>query len=177
VLGASKNHHFYRRVTEDRQWKSIFTGGRRNINRQCKSFPGNIKQILKIVKKIIFIRGGLSPPHPQVAAFFARYAVAVVSNRTFDLTLTRTLHYHSVYDILCLVCSCFVHILQPFECKLLIWDSKRIKIKKLSTTKLNNFWSSTTFILTLFSSDLVCKIWILNLTYLDSIFENRNEFK
>jgi hypothetical protein len=30
VLGASKNHHFYRRVTEDRQCKSIFTGGRRN---------------------------------------------------------------------------------------------------------------------------------------------------
>jgi hypothetical protein len=28
VLGASKNHHFYRRVTEDRQ--SIFTGGRPN---------------------------------------------------------------------------------------------------------------------------------------------------
>jgi hypothetical protein len=30
VLGVSRNHHFYRRVTENRQWKSIFTGGRRN---------------------------------------------------------------------------------------------------------------------------------------------------
>jgi hypothetical protein len=68
---ASKNQHFYRRVTEDRQ---------------CKSFPGNIKQILKIVKKLFL----LGPPYPpeaksQVAAFFARYAV--VSNRTVDLTL------------------------------------------------------------------------------------------
>jgi hypothetical protein len=30
VLEVSRNHHFYRRVTEDRQCKSIFTGGRRN---------------------------------------------------------------------------------------------------------------------------------------------------
>jgi hypothetical protein len=41
VLEVSRNHHFYRRVTEDRQ---------------CKSFEENLKQILKIVKKFIFIR-------------------------------------------------------------------------------------------------------------------------
>jgi hypothetical protein len=38
---------------------------------------------------------------------------------------------------------------------------------------LNNFWSYTTFILTLFSSEVVCKIWILYLTYLDSIFRTK----
>jgi hypothetical protein len=27
---GNRNHHFYRRITENRQWKSIFTGGRRN---------------------------------------------------------------------------------------------------------------------------------------------------
>jgi hypothetical protein len=32
-------------------------------------------------------------------AKFASYAF--VSNRTVDLTLARTLHYHSVYDMLC----------------------------------------------------------------------------
>jgi hypothetical protein len=82
-----------------------------------------------------------------------------------------------LWHALCLVCSFVAHILQPNECKLLVLDRKRIQIKKLSTKNLNNFWSSTTFILTLFSSEVVCKIWILNLTNLDTIFERRNDFK
>jgi hypothetical protein len=50
-------------------------------------------------------------------------------------------------------------------------------MKTLSTTKFHNFRSSTTFILVLFPSEVVCKIYILNLTNLDAIFENRNDFK
>jgi hypothetical protein len=70
VLGASKNHHFYRRVTDDRHLKSIFTGGRRNKTASENRFSlvvDVIKPSVQIVsrkhktdfknsKKIIFIR-------------------------------------------------------------------------------------------------------------------------
>jgi hypothetical protein len=52
VLGASSNHHFYRRVTENRQWKSIFTSGRRNKTASGNRFSlavGVIKPPVKIV--------------------------------------------------------------------------------------------------------------------------------
>jgi hypothetical protein len=44
-----------------------------------------------------------------------------------------------LWHVLCLVCSFIVHILQPFEYKLFVWDRKRIQRKKLSTTKLITF--------------------------------------
>ena len=42
---------------------------------------------------------------------------------------------------------------------MLVWDPKRIQIKKLSTTKFHNFSRSTTFILEVSSSEIVYKIW------------------
>ena len=133
------------------------------------------------------IREATRPTHPtcpslwksQVAEFFVHYTVA--RNRTPNHITPRaypSLPFH-LWLALCLilVLSFVAHILQPTEYKLLVWDRKWIQIKKLLTTNLNNFWSSTTFILTLFSFKVVCKIWILNLTNLDTIFERRNDFK
>jgi hypothetical protein len=79
VLGVSRNHYFYRRVTENRQWKSIFTGGRRNKTASGNRFSlavGVIKPLVKIVsrkhktdfknnKKIYFYYGGLAAHHPS----------------------------------------------------------------------------------------------------------------
>jgi hypothetical protein len=78
VLGASSNHHFYRRVTENRQWKSIFTSGRRNKTASGNRFSlavGVIKPPVKIVsmkhktnfkniKKYIFITEASWPTTP-----------------------------------------------------------------------------------------------------------------
>ena len=44
--------------------------------------------------------------------------------------------------------------------KLLVWGYKRIQIKKLSAKKFHNFLRSTTFVLTVFPSEIVYKIWI-----------------
>jgi hypothetical protein len=119
---ASRNHHFHRRVTKNRQWKSIFTDGRCNKTASGNRFSlavGIIKPPVKIVsrkhktdfknnKKIYFYYGGLAAHHPttptcpsqsKVAEFFVYYAVA--GNRTPDLTLMRTLLYRSGYDMLC----------------------------------------------------------------------------
>jgi hypothetical protein len=65
VLGASKNHHFYRRVTDDRQQKSIstggwvkktlveiFTSGQRNKT-ASKNIFRNIKYVLKTTKNYL----------------------------------------------------------------------------------------------------------------------------
>jgi hypothetical protein len=67
VLEASKNHHFYRWISKNRQWKSIFTGGWLKKTISQNLFPvrvdvikplvkiifGNIKRVFKTVKKII----------------------------------------------------------------------------------------------------------------------------
>ena len=42
---------------------------------------------------------------------------------------------------------------------MLVWDPKRIQIKKLSTTKFHNFSRSITFVLEVFSSEIVYEIW------------------
>jgi len=42
---------------------------------------------------------------------------------------------------------------------LLVWDPKRIQIKKLSTSKFHNFSRSTTFVLEVSSSEIVYEIW------------------
>jgi hypothetical protein len=73
---ASRNHHFYRWVTENRQWKSIFPGGRRNKTASGNRFSlavGVIKPPVKIVsrkhktnfknsKKIFLLRRPRGPP-------------------------------------------------------------------------------------------------------------------
>ena len=42
---------------------------------------------------------------------------------------------------------------------MLVWDPKRIQIKKLSTTKFHNFSRSTTFVLKVSPSKIVYEIW------------------
>jgi hypothetical protein len=54
-------------------------------------------------------------------------------------------------------------ILCLFDFEMSIWDSKRIQMKNLSTTKFYNFSISTTFILVVSPSEVVYKIWISNL--------------
>jgi hypothetical protein len=101
---ANRNHYFYRRVTEDLQWKSIFTGGRRNktaIKPPLKIIFRNIKRVLKIANKIIF---GEASCHPTVSVEVASrdifHALQVVRNRIPDLTLACTIWYHSAYGML-----------------------------------------------------------------------------
>jgi hypothetical protein len=84
----------------------------------------NIKPDLKAAKNyfIFYLIRGLSPSH------LSRYAVA--SNRTSNnITLVHSPLPLHLCHASCLVCSVVVHILQPTECKLLVWDRKRIQIK------------------------------------------------
>jgi hypothetical protein len=55
-----------------------------------------------------------------------------------------------------------------------MWDYKWIQTKKLSST---TFLNSTTYILVLFPSEVVCKMYILNTTYLKYNLEIPNDFK
>ena len=71
----------------------------------------------------------------------------------------------------------FVHPRLFEKIKFQIWEIqmyfslvKLIQIKKCSTTKLSNFWRSTTFILVICSSDIVVVMLFTNLIYLSSSF-------
>jgi hypothetical protein len=56
VLGASKNHYFYRQVTEDHQWKSISTGGGVKKTVSGYGFPlviGVINSLIKLFSETL----------------------------------------------------------------------------------------------------------------------------
>ena len=52
----------------------------------------------------------------------------------------------------------------------MVWGPKQIQIKRLSNIKFHNFSRSTTFVLVLFPSDVVYKIWISNLRSSNVLF-------
>ena len=64
-------------------------------------------------------------------------------------------------------------ILCPSNFEMSIRDPKRIQMKKLSTTKFYNFLRSTTFILVVSPSEVVCKIWISNLRNSNVVFHDK----
>jgi hypothetical protein len=69
------------------------------INPLVKIIFKNIKQFFKTIKKIFKEKTVEVASRGIFRVKFARYAV--VSNRTVDLTLARTLHSHSVYGMHC----------------------------------------------------------------------------
>ena len=74
---------------------------------------------------------------------------------------------------LCLYYVFLLLVLKQIECKLIILDTKWIQMKNLSTTKLNNYLKSTTFILVVSSSKVVYNIWILNLKTSNIVFYDK----
>jgi len=62
-------------------------------------------------------------------------------------------------------------------CKLIIWGPKWFQIKKLLTTKFYNFLGSTIFIYGVSPSEVVYKIWILNLRNSNVVFAWQDDSK
>jgi hypothetical protein len=87
-----------------------FHWGRHNKTASENYFQKHQTGFKNSKKIILFEERPQSPPHPQKNRFplasrsifsakFARYAVA--RNQTSDLTLARTILYHSAYGMLC----------------------------------------------------------------------------
>ena len=112
------------------------------------------------------------PSPSQVASraiFLARYTAGGIRTRNLPLACNFLYHCttHSLMSILyflspnnlCLYSIFFVLILYKTKCELFGWGPKQIQIKKLSVTKFHNFLRSATFILVVFPSVVVYKIW------------------
>jgi hypothetical protein len=83
---------------------------------------------------------------------------------------------HSIHTHLCpfwYTCPFWIYVL-PILClygfEMSIWNPKHIQMKKLSTTKFYNFSRSTTLVLAISPSEVVWRIWILNLRKLKHNF-------
>lgn len=71
--------------------------------------------------------------------------------------LARILLYHLTLNVF-IIHFCFPKYYT--EHKLIVWGPKRFHMNKLSTIKFHNFFISITFMLVIFPSEIVSKIWI-----------------
>jgi len=125
-------------------------------------------------RKALWLFARPSPSRSQVALFLRKIACFAAGGiRTWDLTLARSLLYHSTYHSLVSILEFnSPHIIQT-EHILIIWGPKQILMKKLSTTKFHNFLRSITFILEVFPSEVIYKIWISNLRNSNVVFDDK----
>lgn len=83
-------------------------------------------------------------------------------NWTRNLSLVHKLVYYCTpISIMFVLCFSSTNI-NKTKCKMTVWVTKLIQMKSLWTTKLHNFLRSTTFIMIVFSFEIVYKLWISN---------------